>query len=187
MTVTSPLARRDDTAPWSVADLFALPDDGYRYEIFDGSLLVTPQPAMPHVATVFRLRRLLDRQAPDDLVVVEGAGIYPTETDYYIPDLVVIRSELLSSRARGIKPPDALLAIEVVAPSNPGNDLVLKREVYASLGIREYWIVDERDRTVHILLREPTGKYREAALRQPGTPWRSPTPFPLTLDPADIF
>jgi Uma2 family endonuclease len=42
--MTDPLVR--PVGPWTVDDL---PDDGYRYEIVDGSLLVPPSPAMPHI------------------------------------------------------------------------------------------------------------------------------------------
>jgi Uma2 family endonuclease len=56
---------------WTVDDLYQLPDIGVRYEIFDGSLLVSPAPHKRHVRAVTLLRRLLDRQAPDGLIVCE--------------------------------------------------------------------------------------------------------------------
>jgi hypothetical protein len=34
--------------PFTVHDLEAMPDDGRRYEIIDGMLLVTPAPGWPH-------------------------------------------------------------------------------------------------------------------------------------------
>ena len=56
-----------EAARGPIQDLDALPDDGYRYEIFDGSLLVTP-PARGAArrTTLTELRRLLERQTPDD-------------------------------------------------------------------------------------------------------------------------
>ena len=33
---------------WTLADLDGLPDDGRRYEIIDGSLLVSPPPSNDH-------------------------------------------------------------------------------------------------------------------------------------------
>lgn len=176
------------TALWTVDDLFALPDDGNRYEIFDGSLLVSPPSAMPHISTTYRLRRLLERQAPPEFaVVVEGVGMYRTQTNYFIPDLLVFGEEVLKGEGRGVSPDDALLAVEVVSPSNAGNDTVLKRHAYAVMGVREYWIVDERDRTLRVLMPDELAKYAERAVVHPGEAWRSDEPFPLMVDPGEIF
>ena len=51
---------------------------------------------------------------------------------------------------RGIEGPPDLL-VEVLSPSNRGDDLLKKRALYARAGVREYWIVDPTNRTVEIL------------------------------------
>jgi Uma2 family endonuclease len=173
--------------PWMIEDLDALPDDGFRYEIFDGSLLVTPPPGMPHVRFTARLHRLLVLQAPDDVMVGEGAGVYPNDTNFYIPDIFVVPAAALEGEGRGFAPADLLLAVEVVSPSNPGNDLVLKRHAYAVAGIQEYWVVDRRDRTLRVLRLESPGKYADDIVVKAGEPWRADRPFPLAIDPADVF
>jgi Uma2 family endonuclease len=173
--------------PWNVADLDALPDDGFRYEIFDGSLLVTPPPAIPHIRATYRLRRLLERQAPDSVVVGESAGVYPNDTNFYIPDLFVVLAVALEGEGRGFTPEDLLLAVEVVSPGNPGNDLVLKRHAYAAAGVPEYWIADQRDRTLRVLRLEAPGKYAEDIVVKAGERWRAERPFPLAVDPGEIF
>ena len=40
---------------WTVTDLRDLPDDGNRYEIIDGELLVTPAPAWVHQIAIAAL------------------------------------------------------------------------------------------------------------------------------------
>ncbi|GAA1885517.1 Uma2 family endonuclease [Asanoa iriomotensis] len=178
--------RADDNGPWTVDDLPGLPEAS-RYEIFDGSLLVTPAPATPHVNTVYQLRRLLDRQAPAPFAVVtEGWGVYANERNYYVPDLLVADASMLGGGDNGISPKDVLLAVEVVSPSNPGNDLLLKRIVYAELGIPEYWIADGRQ-PVLTVLRLGNGAYQEVAACRPGHVWSGAWPFPLSVDPAEIF
>jgi Uma2 family endonuclease len=178
--------RSDDTAPWTVDDLFAMPDDGYRYEIFDGSLIVSPPAAMPHASSVTRLGRILHAQLPAELFAAEGVGVYPNERDYYVPDLVVITEKILAGGGSGVGPADVLLAVEVVSPSNPGNDLVLKRAAYARIGIKHYWIVDRRDSVMRVL--ELDGEvYREAETVRPGSAWSTTRPFPLSLDLGDVF
>ncbi|HEU4426481.1 MAG TPA: Uma2 family endonuclease [Pilimelia sp.] len=189
MTVANPLDPPTVLGrPWMIDDLHALPDRGYRYEIFDGSLLVTPPPALPHASVLYRLRRLLERQAPAALAFVESIGVYPNDTNYYIPDMVLIPLPVLDGEGQGVSPDDVLLAIEVVSPSNPGNDHVLKRHAYAVAGIREYWIVDERDHTLRVLTPgEHGGGYVERAVIRPGETWRSEEPFPLEVDPGELF
>lgn len=186
--MTSPLMRPDITAPWSVDDLFRLPEDGQRYEIFDGSLLVTPPPPLPHTNTTYRIRRLLERHAPSNFVVIDsGVGIYPNETNYFIPDILVFREELLGGDARGIDPHDALLAVEVVSPSNSSNDYGIKRHAYAKAGIPQYWIADKHAQKLLVLGPGAGGAYEDRAVVRPGEQWRSDEPFPLAIDPAEVF
>jgi Uma2 family endonuclease len=165
--------------PFTVDDLFALPDDGNRYEIFDGSLVMSPPPAKPHVLVNLLLRRLLEAGVPDDcLVVTEGLGIYATARDYYIPDLLVIRDvSLKDGDPRGISPGDVLLAVEVVSPGNPSNDHVWKRRNYAKFGIPHFWIADPPDKTLLRLELGDEGSYVDSAAEL----------FGLTIDPAEIF
>jgi len=46
------LARR-----WTREEVLALPDDGHRYELIDGELLVTPSPTGRHQRAVWLLFR----------------------------------------------------------------------------------------------------------------------------------
>ncbi|SNT44942.1 Endonuclease, Uma2 family (restriction endonuclease fold) [Asanoa hainanensis] len=180
-------SRAVPTEAWTVEDLDDLPDDGYRYEIFDGSLLVSPPAAMPHIASTVWLRDILHDQAPRHFRLIEGAGVFANARNFYIPDLVVVHGEVLKSRERGIRPADVLLAIEVVSPSNPSNDLFIKRKAYAQFNIPEYWIVDRRDESLSVLQLTEQSEYRVAAKVHPGSQWRAEEPFPLVVDPADLF
>jgi Uma2 family endonuclease len=190
VTMTSPLARPAALGPWTVQDLRDLPDDGYRYEVFDGSLLVSPPPPMPHFNTVYRLRRILERQAPDGIVIGENLGVRTRKDDrtLYIPDLVVFDAALLAAEVSFLEPTDVLVAIEVISPKNAGHDLILKRHEYASARIAEYWIADGRAGTLSILAADSEpGRYVSLAEATPGAPWRSGYPFPLRVDPGEIF
>jgi len=48
------------TTQWTLDRLHSLPDDGNKYEIVHGELLVTPAPAPMHETIAARLTRLLD-------------------------------------------------------------------------------------------------------------------------------
>jgi Uma2 family endonuclease len=76
--------------------------------------------------------------------------------------------------------------VEVLSPSNRGTDLVTKRHYYAAAGIAQYWLVDHTARTLTVL--ELDGDtYRETALVEPGTTWKTDQPFALMIDPADFL
>ena len=50
--------------PLTRADLDAMPDDGHRYELIDGALIVTPAPSVGHQFSVGRLHLLLAAACP---------------------------------------------------------------------------------------------------------------------------
>ena len=66
------------------------------------------------------------------------------ETQYFIPDLLVVYARAVTEVARNLRPADVLLAIEVVSPSSRTHDRVTKRDVYARLAIPSYWLVDSK-------------------------------------------
>jgi Uma2 family endonuclease len=49
---------------WTREEVLALPDDGNRYELFDGELLVTPAPTGPHQVALGSLFSLLAPYVP---------------------------------------------------------------------------------------------------------------------------
>lgn len=184
--MTHPLLRPQPLRAWQFEDLLDTPDDGYRYEIFDGTLLVTPTPPMAHFATLYRLRRLLEAQAPSHLVVGENLGVLRRDANsYFIPDLVIFDADLLSSSVAALPPAAAKLVVEVVSPSNPSTDLVLKRAGYAMVGVAEYWIVEPSVREVQVLGQPGPEGY---LIQEKHTGLMSSTvPFPYELDLNAIF
>jgi Uma2 family endonuclease len=130
---------------WTVDDLQHLPDDGNRYEIIDGELIVSPSPNMDHQEAIARLHLLL---AP--YVAAQGIGhvvfapsdVAFTRTRVLEPDLFVV--PLVNGRRprRFEEAGRLLLAVEVLSPSTARTDRVRKRTVYREQGVDEYWIID---------------------------------------------
>ena len=90
MTMTDTVGYRPNDW-WTIDDLFELPDDGMRYELADGCLLMSPAPTPRHAEAQFHLRELLQRQAPPGIAVSGDAGIrIGTNYTYFVPDLYVI-------------------------------------------------------------------------------------------------
>ena len=59
MPAPAPILPDQTRRDWTVEELHALPDDGNRYEVVDGELLVTPAPSLVHQRTVLELAVLL--------------------------------------------------------------------------------------------------------------------------------
>lgn len=132
-------------------DYVGLPNDGKRYEIFDGELSVTPSPVTRHQRVSRNLQRILDRHVVERRL---GEVLYaPTDvilapTTVVVPDLVFVRADrsaIITERAiEG--PPD--LIVEIVSPSSLRQDRVTKAALYARYEVAHYWIVDPEARTV---------------------------------------
>jgi Uma2 family endonuclease len=188
VTVIENLTLQKFGEPWTVDDFDRLPDDGMRYEIVDGSLLVSPAPSRPHWLAANRLRRLLDAQAPDGVEAVQDAGVtIRGRRTYFVPDICMIRSAVADKRADDhLNQDEVLLVVEVLSPSNPGNDHVIKRHYYARGGIRHFWIVDPDARNLTVL--ELDGdKYAEKVVVRVGEVLRTDEPFPVDLDLTDFL
>lgn len=173
---------------WTIADLQRMTDDGLRYELSDGSLIVSPPPATPHLRTTFRLRRLLTGQAPVGMAVLENAGITMADGHTYrIPDLIVLPESALAEDRPAIGPEEILLAVEVLSPDSAGDDLITKRHQYGRAGIPHYWIVDQKQRLLRVLRHDGDVGYTDRATIPAGQEWRSGDPFDLILDPAEFL
>ena len=118
--------------------------NGNRYEIIEGCLWVTSDPAADHRSIISRLSDALNAAASPALRVIQGVGVLlenaGSESQYLIPDVLVV--DRSSTDAPAHRPADVHLAVEVVAPQTVTLDRVTKRHVYAQLGIADYWIVE---------------------------------------------
>jgi Uma2 family endonuclease len=146
---------------WTVGEYLAL-NGNHLVEFSDGVLEVLPMPSETHQLIVLFLYRTLFAYA-----ATRGVGTVLTaplrvklwEGRFREPDIVFLLAE--NAARRGNKFWDgADLVMEVVSEDDPQRDLDSKRAEYAQAGIREYWIVDPRDRTITVLTLGPAaGEY----------------------------
>lgn len=130
------------------SDYLAAPEDGNRYEILRGDLLVTPAPRPVHQRVLGHLNEALREYfkkraaevffAPIDLIL--------TNHDVFQPDLLVVDDPKLVTD-RGIEGAP-LLVVEVLSKTTADRDRGVKARRYAELGIRHYWLVDPDARRV---------------------------------------
>jgi Uma2 family endonuclease len=188
-------ATRTATPPWppddrplTVDDLDLLPDDGNRYELDDGVLVMSPAPANIHQLVTSELQSSLRAACPTGLLVVSGNGVAISKRQYRIPDLVVVRVEDFDLKAASVTRPPAL-AIEVASPSTALYDRNRKKDVYARFGIPIYWIVtpslDKPSLTVYEL--SSGGGYVEQAVVTGDDVYHAVRPFAVEVCPARLI
>ena len=124
---------------FTVAELERMPADAHRYELLDGALVVSPRPPTAHQVVAGRLASMLDRDCPQDLLVVlEPAVQLDARTEFDAALVVVPLDEV--GEAKFMTPP--LLVVEVRSPSTALFDLNRKKAAYERFGVPSYWIVD---------------------------------------------
>ncbi|HET8713006.1 MAG TPA: Uma2 family endonuclease [Gemmatimonadales bacterium] len=135
---------------WTAARVRQLPDDGRRYEVVDGELLVTPAPSWNHQAAVAELYVALRSYCK--AAKVGEAVMSPADIEFDVKTLVqpdVFIVPLDKGRPKewsDIR--DLMLAAEVISPSSARADRTVKRRRYQRAGVPEYWIVDVDARVI---------------------------------------
>ena len=140
------------TARYTAEMVQALPEDGNRYEVVHGELLVTPAPAPLHQVVLRRLMRALE-----DYLEPLGRGetVFPAPADIswdddtlVQPDISVVAPEEVSPDWRTFR--TLLLAVEIVSPSSARADRLVKRRLYQERRVATYWVVDPDARLVEV-------------------------------------
>lgn len=93
MEVMTDLIQMPHGRVFTAADLEGMPDDGNRYEIIDGALIVTPSPAVPHQRVVGNMYLVLRAGVPDDHEVMLAP------LDVTVSDLTVLQPDLNLKKA----------------------------------------------------------------------------------------
>jgi Uma2 family endonuclease len=153
---------------WTYEDYRRLPDDGWIYEVIEGELYMSPAPLTIHQRCKIKLAsEFLDFAESHDAGMVLDAPtdvLLPGFATPVQPDVIFVVKERLEivkdERVEGA--PD--IVVEVLSPWNWMTDRHKKFQVYAKAGVREYWIVDPKARTIELFcLRGSTyaliGKY----------------------------
>jgi Uma2 family endonuclease len=139
--------------PVSHADLQRMPEDGKRYELYDGELWVVPSPLPRHQRVAQRLFIVLSEftaraggevfMAPFDIVLSEYNVVQP-DVIYFAPE----SARRIRPEEHVRFPPDA--AFEVLSPSTARNDRGRKRDLMARYRVPEYWVIDPKERSIEI-------------------------------------
>ena len=169
--------------PLTRTDLEQMPDDGHRYELIDGTLIVTPAPAIRHQLVVGQLHLVLTAACPEGLqVLLAPVDVALDEHTVLQPDLLVARKSDLTARDLPTAP---LLAIEVLSPSTRRVDLTLKRSRFEAAGCPSYWAVDPEEPSVTVWQLQGQA-YVEVAHVAGRQRLDLEAPYPVTIVPAAL-
>ena len=168
--------------PFTVAELDRMPDDGRRYELLEGVLVVSPRPTTVHQLVAGRLLRTLADACPDDLCVVPEPALELGPQTEFDPDLVVVRMDQIGG-AKFTGPP--LLVIEIRSPSTALVDLNRKKAAYERFGVPSYWIVDPDPARPEVTVFELRDDHYALAATST-QPITVAHPFEVTIIPANL-
>jgi Uma2 family endonuclease len=172
----------------TVDHLELVPEDGHRYELLDGTLVVGPSPNVWHQEAVFTLARLLRDHCPPELhlVVAPFEWRWGRRTALQPDVLIARREDLLAADGKHLSEPP-LLAVEVLSPSTERIDRLSKLSVYEEAGVASYWLVDpDQDKPALTALDLVDGRYVEAARLAGAERWTADRPFKVELCPANL-
>ena len=136
---------------WTAELVRALPDDGKRYELVSGELVVTPAPAPLHQRLVTAMIHQMDaylRRTGVGRLLTSPADMAFGEDEILQPDLFVLPASLRPQFSTWSEVTSLLLAVEILSPSTARYDRIVKRRRYQRAGTPEYWIVDPDARVI---------------------------------------
>jgi Uma2 family endonuclease len=169
--------------PFTVEDLDAMPDDGNRYELIDGMLIVGPAPDWRHQCVLVKLAVALDQGCPPGLEALLGPfAVRPSATTELRPDALVARAEDFTEEMLPVAP---VVVVEVLSPSSMINDLNNKKAAYERMGVASYWVVDPQTPSVTVF-ELADGRYERVAEVKDIEVLSIERPFPVRLVPKEL-
>lgn len=136
----------------SVEEFWSLPESVLPTEYIDGEIIMAPTRTVRHQRAVFNIASALRhfvRQNGSGEIFVSPLDVVLPSGDVVRPDIFLLnprQAERAGTANRVEEAPPFL--VEILSPSSVKHDTVRKRELYEKNGVREYWIVDVKERSV---------------------------------------
>ncbi|MGV9299600.1 MULTISPECIES: Uma2 family endonuclease [Amycolatopsis] len=185
MTVMTDIEYPPGSDPMTVHDLEGMPQDGRRYELIDGTLLVSPAPGLRHQTIGYRLYGVLDAACPEELFVVGAPfAVHVGDRIELQPDVLVGRTEDFTAKDLPVPP---VLAVEVLSPSTSIHDLNTKKALYERLGVPSYWVIDPVTAELAVFELDEDGRYRQVAKTAGAEVFEAQRPFSVRVVPEELI
>ena len=145
------------TKPITAEQLLEMPDDGYRYELLKGELIMAPPPGSEHGEITMNLAAPLHRHVKTNNLGV----VYAAETGFKLasdpdtvraPDIAFVRRELIdqNDRVPGYLSGAPDLVVEVLSPSDTFGKVEGKVTQWLEAGAQTVWVVSPKLHTVTV-------------------------------------
>ena len=168
--------------PFTVDEVEAFPDDGNRYELLHGVLLVTAAPGLPHQSVATRLTGQLSTFLLDEPgLQVWAPGVVQIRPSIHLEPDILIGNMPANLRWDAVQ--EHWLAVEVSGTSSRVYDRDYKRDGYLGIGVKQVWLVDLDLR--QILVSRPGGE-RDVP-HDSNLAWRSPEGREIRIDIPTLF
>ncbi len=134
---------------YTVDQVRSFPEDGLRYELLDGFLLVTPAPANLHQIVTLNLAVALHQAlVPSSRARVVSCGELEIGNHTLLDPDILVYPLMYGPSTPWKRIREWWLAVEVLSPSTRVYDRDFKQRAYLNLGVEEVWLVDPETATV---------------------------------------
>jgi Uma2 family endonuclease len=182
MTVSQPPAGSE---PFTVRDLEGMPEDGRRYELIDGTLIVSPAPGRRHRKIGTRLCAMLEAACPPEFDAMAAPfAVHSGDQIELQPDVLVGREEDFTEKDLPAAP---VLAVEVLSPSTALNDWNTQKALYERLGVASYWVIDPGEPALTAFELDADGGYQQSAKVVGDEVFAAERPFAVRVVPNELL
>jgi Uma2 family endonuclease len=167
--------------------------EGFRAELIEGEIVVTPPPDGQHEHFITRLMKQVIRRSRTDMDFSGNKGLRLDKggncpKDHVVPDGTFAPAHLdLYLDARPWMPSDGVAMVLEVTSTKPRTDREAKRHCYARAGIPLYLLVDRDASSVTLFGAPRNDDYREHCAVPFGKSLALPEPFAFDLESTDVL
>ena len=167
--------------------------EGFRAELIEGEIVVTPPPDGDHEDYISQIVRQVIRRSRTDMDFSGNKGLKLRSgggcpKNHVIPDGTFAPRELRLFRgADSWMPCDGVAMVLEVTSSKPEADREAKRRCYARSGTPLYLLVDREASSITLFSDPEKGDYRQHCTFPFGKPLALPEPFAFDLDTTEFL
>ncbi|MFD7693248.1 Uma2 family endonuclease [Streptomyces sp. NPDC059805] len=167
--------------------------EGFRAELVEGEIVVTPPPDGDHEKYISRIVRQVIRHSRTDMDVSGNKGLRLKSGDscpknHVVPDVTFAPMEAdLFGGAGSWMPCDGVAMVLEVTSTKPQADREAKRRCYARGGVPLYLLLDRDTAQITLFSSPEKDDYREHCTRPFGKPLTLPAPFAFELETTDLL
>jgi Uma2 family endonuclease len=136
----------------TVEEFWSLPESVLPVEYINGEIIMSPTPTALHQRVILRMAMVLQQF----VIQHERGEVFISPLDVSLPTGDVVQPDIFfldpkqaerartTDRVKDVPP----FLVEVLSPGSVAHDTIRKRALYERNGVREYWIVNPKARSI---------------------------------------